>query len=517
MAVKQMEEEKTVAAVEAGGVAKSDMVQEIPQLLLVLESCFLDGLDCSDLLVNVPVNVLMQWETEVSSILREGLAKRNWWEKQFQMCYPATYERLRQYFRVGNDVVDGCWRKLIWRLWRSDDRRVWKETLSARSIVHAIRVGGRDDEFASNDFVHQLLVHLENVSILRTFSWSLHSGDSETQRYFHFDRFKLDEGMFVRQLWSIAQNKCLVLMENQGTGGQELFLVNPMEKGQDFRFWTLNRNVFVENEESDFVVPLRLDGSSNDNHGSDVGLTNDNPVLVASTVCDGSCFAVVLAGRVVVVFDSDTQQQKWPNHEMAQGAVAARGETWRNLLTDQFVEPIRANSEMVSVITATCFVLDTFLLVASNDGVLRAHPRSNPKSEYFVENVHSFVAQMASLFSIVALIHTYSTLEVRQVFNTADDPFFRFELLYRFHDVDCDHCPLLYGPFVIFAGLDGAWYRVLYDGFNSGGQEREEIEIPGYAGWKILSVKNANWKYLTVVMEHPSSKQIVEELFLFLA
>jgi hypothetical protein len=78
--------------------------------------------------------------------------------------------------------------------------------------------------------------------------------------------------------------------------------------------------------------------------------------------------------------------------------------------------------------------------------------------------------------------------------------------LYRYKGADCDHPPLLYGPYVIFAGLDGIWYRVLYDGFTNPSQSREELKIPH--GWKIVSVKNANWKYLTIVTK-------TEEVLLF--
>jgi hypothetical protein len=224
--------------------------------------------------------------------------------------------------------------------------------------------------------------------------------------------------------------------------------------------------------------------------------------LVASTV-DGSCFAVILAGRVGLLFDRSRKMEQTKNA------------TWRVYLTDQFVEPCVVDPlSAPSAITACCFVLDEFLLVASIDGVIRAHPRSNIKSEYYVENVNSRVSHMTSLFHVIAVIHSYSTLEVRRVFKASEDPFLKFELLYRFHGVDCDHAPLLYGPFVIFSGLDGVWYRVLYDGFNSRGQEREEIKIPGYVGWKILSVKNANWKYMTIVVQSPGLKE-VEELFLF--
>ncbi len=52
------------------------------------------------------------------------------------------------------------------------------------------------------------------------------------------------------------------------------------------------------------------------------------------------------------------------------------------------------------------------------------------------------------------------------------------------------------------------WCKVKSD------ESKEEIRIPHRAGWKILSVKNANWRNWTVVAQDPLTKQI-EEHFLF--
>jgi hypothetical protein len=507
----------------------------VPSLLLVLESCFLDDVDCSNLLIDVPVNVLMRWESESSAILRECLAKMNWWQKQFQQSYPTTCERLVLLFSCSNaegrlkkghlfglgnaDENDGDmnWRKLTWMLWRADhiDHRVWKETIRSGVTpllaVHAITASGAD-EFGVDDSVHQLLVSTEclnsnrKLPLLRTFSWGLLSGDSETQSYFDFnlqDAFISGKSkMFVAELWTIPfRNSCLVLFENRDTRCQELVWVNTTNKSsqQDLRFWALNRNVFLE-DESDFVLPICLDGGhASSNHTVDVLLRKGDPIFVA--VAEG-CFSVVLGGKVVLAFD-DLKKLEDQQHSK---------EKWRDHLTDQFLEPIRQR-KCETMITASCYVLDWLLLLASNDGIIRAHPRSNPKSEYYVENFHSLVSHMTSLYNVVAIIHSYCTLEVRRVIRIADDPFIHFKMIYRFLGVDCDHAPLLYRPYVIFAGLDGVWYRVMYDGCDT--QEREEIKIPYHAGWKILSVKNANWKYLTVVVQHPGSKQL-EELFLFM-
>jgi hypothetical protein len=547
MSLKDNDKHVIVQAATITATTETVDLADIPAMLLVLESCFLDEVDCSNLLIDVPVNVLMRWESEYSAILRDSLVKMNWWEKQFQQSYPTTCERIMlfsysngegrlkkgQHFGLGNadnsndDDMNCCWRKLTWMLWRADriDHRVWKETI--RSGVapllafHAITANGCD-EFGVDDSVHQLLVSTEclngsgRLPVLRTFSFGLHSGDSETQSYFDFNHQEAfisgKSKMFVAKLWTIPfRNICLVLFENRDTGCQELVWVNTKKK-QDLRFWTLNRNVFLE-DESDFVLPICLGGGhASSNHTIDVLLRKGDPIFVAVAE---NCFSVVLGGgKVVLVFD----ELKNKNAERAQDHDGI--DNWRDHLTEQFVEPNRSGfvrdekyHNSATVITASCYVLDWLLLLASSDGIIRAHPRSNPKSEYYVENVHSLVSHMTSLYNIVAIIHSYCTLEVRRVIRIADDPFIHFKMIYRFLGVDCDHAPLLYGPYVIFAGLDGIWYRVMYDGCAS--QEREEIKIPHHAGWKILSVKNANWKHLTVVVQHPASKQL-EELFLFM-
>lgn len=357
-----------------------------PPILLVLESCMIDKIDCSQILHTIPSNILMKWES-VSTILKEGLAKMNWWEKQ----YPVTYERLN-------------------RLWQEpNEHRVWKETIRGGEAVHAFRY----DELGSDHSIHQLLVS----SIVRTFSWGILSKDSETQSYFDFSKHRI-----VSKLWTIPfRNMCLVQLENR-----ELVLVGRTQQ------------------------KLKYQGG-----------------FLFATISNGDCFSVLLDGNNVLVIEQ---------------------------VKEQLIECNR-------IITAMCFVSDSTLLLASSDGIIRGYPRSNLKSEYFVENLESLISHMTSLSNVIAIIHSYCILEVRHHFN----------LLYRYKGVDCEHAPLLYGPYVIFAALDGLWYRVLYDGNE---QVREEIKIPHLAGWKIISVKNANWKYLTIVVQNPRSKKI-EELFLF--
>jgi len=56
-----------------------------PPMLLLLECCFLESLECSSVLSQVPMHLLMAWEEESCSlILREGLQRIGWWQKCFQ-------------------------------------------------------------------------------------------------------------------------------------------------------------------------------------------------------------------------------------------------------------------------------------------------------------------------------------------------------------------------------------------------------------------------------------------------
>ena len=204
--------------------------------------------------------------------------------------------------------------------------------------------------------------------------------------------------------------------------------------------------------------------------------------------------SVILRGRDVLVFDQVINNAgKKPKH-------------WRQALTDEVFE-IRDND-----VTATCYVLDAFLLYASQDGVLRAHPRGNPKSTYHVEEAETLITQMTSLYNVVALIHSYDVLELRLVSRRSEDPFIQFpRVLYSDREVDSAHTPLLYGPYVLYASLDGNWYCVNYEAVK---QKKERIQVPFTSDWQLVAIKNANWRYWTVVLK-PPYKNTIEEYFLF--
>jgi hypothetical protein len=78
--------------------------------------------------------------------------------------------------------------------------------------------------------------------------------------------------------------------------------------------------------------------------------------------------------------------------------------------------------------------------------------------------------------------------------------------------VDNQHAPLLYGPYVIFRELqDGRWVRVHYE---SKEKHKQLIKLPYHAGWTIESIKTVNWRYWTLTLRNPKTKQL-EDFILF--
>ena len=187
---------------------------------------------------------------------------------------------------------------------------------------------------------------------------------------------------------------------------------------------------------------------------------------------------------------------------------------WRQLVSMEMTLPL------VIPVSAACYVLDEYLLLAHHDGVLRAHPRRNPRSTYHVEDLGSLVPHMTSRFNVVALIRDCWVLEVRRVFKRHDnqDPFIGFDLLYSVSFADGDYAPLLYGPYVVFRGLDGTWYRVCYDNHDDEKKKttaaaREAIALPlSYSaahGWRIETINHASLESMTMILRNLRTGQSV--------
>jgi hypothetical protein len=424
--------------------------------------------------------VLLQWESE-SEQFRTGLDRINWWETLFSRTHPLTYERLKKSpSRRANAIAlvgQNVWRNLLLLLLDSDrlDRSVWhvgQGNYTAINLadefgvdqVHVLQHGGRYIKTPTNtyDLASHALVPLNETFIMRP-----------------------------TQLWTVPfQQAVMVQLQNIKTAEQELIWI-PTAKRQPFDFemsnWAINHNNLMENPE-DFASPPFLRG--------DPSLKTDPIIASTESRIDvpsakAALTTVTIRGRDTLMFDQVKQNQSVKH--------------WRHLLTDELWEP------KAIPMTSACMVLDMYMLHASNDGVLRAHPRGNPKSTYHVEDVQSLVPHMTSLYNVVALIHSHDTLEVRHVEKQAEDPFLRFRTIFQTKMVDASHKPLLYGPYVIFRSLDGSWQRVLYDARTV---LKEQIKIPFKAAWTIVSIKNANWRSWTVVSRPPQGEEHQEYVLL---
>jgi hypothetical protein len=427
-------------------------------------------------------------------------------EESSNFCsrFPATYERLKRSFgRRANavelicqtrlnevDVIDPgyLWRNLLLLIQESDciDRGVVNANGQAAiqkadefgiDLVHTIHRGSDGPQIR----VAELLRDRTNRFAVPIQSESLTSCDEVIMR--------------PTQLWTVPfQNAVIVELQNTYDGQREIVLL-PTHKSAiyDLSFWAVNHNNLTE-DPADFNVPPFLHGDA----------TLVSTLVFASSEGRGDIAGAKIAATSIVIRNRDVLMFD----QAKLGACQHPPKHWRQLLTDELWEP-----RSVSVVSS-CFVLDEMMLFASNDGILRAHPRVNPRSIYHVEDLQSLVPQMTSLYNVVALVLDHDQLEVRLVERTIIDPFIRFSgVLYQARLVDASHAPLLYGPYVIYASLDGCWYRVLYD-TPLPKKAKEIVKIPYKAGWRLIAVKNANWRFWTVVLQNPQT-QVLEDHFVF--
>jgi hypothetical protein len=516
------------------------------------------------------ISVLMQLEQE-STILREGLLQIKWWERLFQVNFPATYERLkksvarRNHAMAAFDQKDNIWQELFSRLHTTEDADDYDNACVelGQGIQMAIQPA---DEFGL-DILHGV-IHIapspassstiessEAPFSIKMFSYGNNNPASTNNRLlnnrsattielnmeaFQAPNLKATVMMKPLQLWTMPfQEAVLVLLANTETGHQELVSIptpsnlltssssNRSRQAQTNKvepsMWALNHNAFAESPENFQVPPYLLGDPTMTTTSTSTSTTEKNLLMVAATegrtdianVRTG-LVAIGLRKRDFLLFDQLSQSNQASTKETQTTRPAKH---WRQLVTSELWEPRRIP------ISCACMVLDAFLLYASHDGVLRAHPRGNPQSTYHVQDMGTLVHQMMSLYNVVALIHSYDVLEVRLVEKIAHDPFIQLQEppLYRTNLADLAHPPLLYGPYIIYAALDGKWNRVRYDipvslsgdikdeePHNTRPLYREPIKVPYKAGWKIVSIKNANWRFWTLVLRNPRTNFLEE-------
>jgi hypothetical protein len=475
-------------------------------LLVTIEQLFLQKRDeeANKYVQRLALSVLLQWERD-NPTFRAGLVRINWWENDFARTYPLTFERLKKnigrranasaltsQLRQKSDGDTNVWRSLYLLILESDriDRGVWQVGIGSQAAIQTA------DEFGI-DQMHMLQSGGRYIKVLelKREGWTANSVDLASPALVSLS---LEKTVITRpiQLWCVPfQKAVIVLLQNINTGERELVWIQTDTEQQrkeiELSDWAINHNNLTENPE-DFCSPPFLHG--------DPTLESTDPIITSTEgrvdipTAKIAITTVTIRKRDTLLFDQVKEENK----------KAVRH--WRHLLTHELWEP-----RSIPLISA-CFVLDSLLLYASNDGILRAHPRGNPNSTYHVEGLQSLVPHMTSLFNVVALIHSHDTLEVRHVEKQQDDPFLRFRTVYKTKMVDANHKPLLYGPYVIFRSLDTNWYRVMHDS-TSDEKQKEQIKIPFKAGWIILSIKNANWRYWTVVLKSPRGD--VEEFILF--
>jgi hypothetical protein len=450
-------------------------------LLVLIEQLFSEQRDKEALqkVEKLAFQVQLTWERE-SQTFRDGLARIRWWEVLFERTHPITFERLKRSIprRVNAAALfsppssSNVWRDLLVLLAESDrlDRSVWQVAAGFMAAVNPADEYGIDQfcTIATNSFRIKI-TNNGNERAIDVASPALLTHNKELV-------------MFPINAWSVPfQQAVIVLLQHFKTKEQELVWIptsQPLDRNFELSNWALNHNNLTENPE-DFAAPPFLLGDS----------TLKTPPIIAAIEsrtdvpnAKTALCSVTIRHNDTLLFDQLKQEDKKQPQQH-----------WRMMLTDELFEPRRIP------ISSACFVLDSLLLFASNDGILRAHPRGNVQSTYHVEDLKSLVPQMTSLYNVVALIHSYNVLEVRRVEKQDADPFIRFQLLYRDQMADATHAPLLYGPFVLYGSLDGSWYRVKYDSPN---HVKEELKVPFKTGWKVEAVKNANWRFWNILLKN---------------
>lgn len=419
---------------------------------------------------------------EASLAVRQGLERANFWETVFKANHPLTYERLKasvarrknaerllKEIRVGGLLQStNVWRGLfILDLDYADrERAVWKRLDPGSEC--SINVA---DEFG----VDQIPILDIKARQLRSIS---SIADSSSERVFNLDHRSLKSCVPVRA-WSVPFQQAVLILW-RGDDGLELVMHNQASmNGKNLNLWALNHN--RGEIDDDFVAPGKLEGDYTLYRAPIVASTEARLGLPGDLLI--SCFAVTIRKRDTLVFDTGLSR-----HRM-------EALHWRHLLTHEVHEARNIP------VTASCFLLDSLLLFASEDGYLRAHPRKNPESLYHAEHLGQVVTQMTSLYNVVAVIlpDTY-TLEVRAVTRIESEPFIQFRVVFRESNIDPQHCPLLYGGSVVFATLKGEWKQVRYD--SPFGLSFDIVSSMNWVSdgkdWRLASIKNANWRYWNV-------------------
>jgi len=432
---------------------KSPLLHSLEQLLLRNNR---DG-DALERLLQLDLPVLLQWEWE-SEVIQAGIERLHAWEMRFARQYPLVYQRLRQ----------------------STARRS-----QATALLQQIRV---DVHGTPSDNMWRALLVLLRES--ERHDWGVWKADAQMVASNVQDEFGVDAIHFVSRDGSIR----VARFQRNQLLSHSISLESPSV----MQAWTVpfQEAVVLQLQNNQVVwIPTAKNGLIRSSLESPLcSQVNEDPLLLMASTEDRAA-AILVRQRDVLLFDHATQEEPPGKH-------------WRQLLTHELYEPRRIP------VTAMCFVLDSLLLYASADGVLRAHPRTNPESTYHVKWLDSHVSHLVGLYNVVAIVYHYNQLEVRHVERQPEDPFVRLDtVLFSAKGVDPDERPLLYGPYCLFKRqVGGEWMRVRYDGSTTRALPLP-VKLPFKAGWPIVRIRSANWRYWIVTLQDPATKKLGDYIF----
>jgi len=420
---------------------------------------------------------LASWEKQ-SDIVKKALYLWKWWPTRFEELYPLTYQRLQRPNHMANaklllhhvrkkSTSYQPWRGLLLLLEDATQRGIWK--VQGRM--------SRGQEEWGIDIFHILspkqqlyALHMDRNRV---------RGQPITMDVEAFD----GQEPMAQDMWSF-QTHALVFY-----GRHELVLLPKTHNTLDPSNWSINRR---DQDPSRFQAPAYLDG---DVHlGPQVIVSSIPGRLDKQRTIRNGVTAVVMQrvpnGSELVLLDQVQQQD-----------MVLQPKDWTLLIT--FATDITGEK-----VVACCWVLDKYLLVAMESGTLWARPRGNPRSTYYVGQ-RKGIQQLASLYNVLVVV-TEHILSVYKVESTNSDPFFQFNtLLYEDKLTDALVKPLLYGPYVLYRRMDSSWVRANYETHQT-----YPIQVPFHAAWSIVGIKAANWRYWTLVLQHPQTKEWQDHMLL---
>jgi len=177
--------------------------------------------------------------------------------------------------------------------------------------------------------------------------------------------------------------------------------------------------------------------------------------------------------------------------------LPAQNTTWKSICSAQI--------KVTTIVTGIAYVLDSFLLLATADGILWARPRNNPRSTYFVEQLEGPLTFLAANYNVVAFWSAKNTvLQVRHVKRIAVDPFIVLKpICSSTEEKSFCHGPLfLFGPYLLYQcremEVDHDDHNDIHNNNNAEAGKEEEVKKDSAEKEKENSPKVKDWRKVDV-------------------